>query len=99
VTDYFGAGMRLYLERLVDWEGLLELRRGGAADVPTEVAAYVTLLETTAKLAASFERGARELIAAMVTHAAPRNRDDEAAKARARAAQRFGARGAQATGP
>jgi len=42
---------------------------------------------------------ARELIALMVTHAPPRNRDDEAAKARARAAQRFGPRGGEAAGP
>jgi len=35
---------------------------------------------------------ARELIASMVTQAPPRNRDDEAAKARARAALRFGPR-------
>ena len=35
---------------------------------------------------------ARELIRSMVTQAPPRNRDDEAAKARARAAQRFGPR-------
>jgi len=49
-----------YLERLVDWESLIELRRGGAVDVAAEVAAYATLLETAAKLAASFERTARE---------------------------------------
>ena len=41
-------------------------------------------------------QAARELIRSMVTHAPPRNRDDEAAKARARAAQRFGPRGAEA---
>jgi hypothetical protein len=35
---------------------------------------------------------ARELIGAMVTQAPPRNRDDEAAKARARSALRFGQR-------
>lgn len=35
---------------------------------------------------------AREMIAAMVTSAAPKNRDEEAAKARERSAQRFGAR-------
>ena len=33
---------------------------------------------------------ARELIRSLVTHAPPRNRDEEAAKARVRAAQRFG---------
>jgi alkylation response protein AidB-like acyl-CoA dehydrogenase len=60
VTEYFGAGMRLYLDHLVDWEGLLGLRRGSGVDVPAEVAAYQTLLETAAKLAASFERNARE---------------------------------------
>jgi hypothetical protein len=37
---------------------------------------------------------ARELIASMVTQAPPRNRDDEAAKARARSLLRFGPRGA-----
>jgi hypothetical protein len=36
---------------------------------------------------------ARELIASMVTQAPPRNRDDEAAKARARSLLRFGPRG------
>ena len=60
MTEYFGAGMRLYLDRLVDWEGLLELKRGAGADAQSEVAAYRTLLETAAKLAASFERSARE---------------------------------------
>jgi len=35
---------------------------------------------------------ARELIGSLVTHAPPRNRDDEVAKARARAALRFGGR-------
>ena len=60
MTDYFGAGMRLYLDRLVDWKELLELRKGGAVDAPAEVAAYRTLLETAAKLAKSFERTARE---------------------------------------
>jgi hypothetical protein len=35
---------------------------------------------------------ARELIASMVTQAPPRNRDVEAAKARERSFQRFGAR-------
>jgi len=33
---------------------------------------------------------ARELLASLVTHAPPRDRDVEAAKARARAAERFG---------
>ena len=35
---------------------------------------------------------ARELIRSMVTQAHPRNRDEQAAKARIRSAQRFGAR-------
>ncbi len=50
---------------------------------------------------AAFERAvdriagaARELIDSLVTTAAPKNRDAEAAKARARAAARFGKRGA-----
>lgn len=36
---------------------------------------------------------ARRLIAGLVTHAEPRNRDVEAAKARARSAERFAPRG------
>ncbi len=60
MSDYFGAGMRLYLERLVDWEGLLTLRRGEAADVEAEVGAFRTLLETAASLAESFQAAARE---------------------------------------
>jgi hypothetical protein len=40
---------------------------------------------------------ARELIGSMVTQAQPRNRDEEAAKARARSALRFGPR--EATAP
>lgn len=48
---------------------------------------------------AAFERAvdavaasARELIGSLVTHAEPRNREIEAARARARSAERFGAR-------
>ena len=48
---------------------------------------------------AAFERAvedvaaaARTLVASLVTHAEPRTRDEEAAKARARSALRFGAR-------
>jgi hypothetical protein len=48
--------------------------------------------------AAAFERAidevaraSRELLAALVTEASPRDRDVEAARAKARAAQRFGA--------
>jgi len=44
--------------------------------------------EAVQKVAAA----ARELIGSLVTHAPPRNRDDEVAKARARAALRFGGR-------
>ena len=59
MSDYFGAAMRLYLEKLVDWGQLLELRQGGPVDVAAEVGAFRTLLETTAGLAASFEKTAR----------------------------------------
>jgi alkylation response protein AidB-like acyl-CoA dehydrogenase len=58
--DYFGATMRLYLEKLVDWEQLLVLRRGESVDAEAEVAAYRTILETAASLAESFEASARE---------------------------------------
>jgi alkylation response protein AidB-like acyl-CoA dehydrogenase len=52
--------MRLYLETLVDWDGILRLRDGGSADVEAEVGAFRSVLETTAALAESFERRARE---------------------------------------
>jgi alkylation response protein AidB-like acyl-CoA dehydrogenase len=59
VSDYFGAAMRLYLEKVVDWQQLLTLRHGEPVDVGAEVGAFRTLLETTAGLAASFEKTAR----------------------------------------
>ncbi len=60
MTDYFVPGMRLYLDRLVDWERLLTLRGGEGVDVESEVGAYRTILETAAALAESFEDDARK---------------------------------------
>jgi alkylation response protein AidB-like acyl-CoA dehydrogenase len=60
VADYFNDGMRLYLDRLIDWEALLTLRDGESVDVDAEVGAYRTILETAAALAASFEPEARK---------------------------------------
>jgi hypothetical protein len=60
VEDYFGAGMRLYVDRIVDWEALLTLRSGEGLDVEAEVGAYRTILETCAALAADFAKPARE---------------------------------------
>jgi len=60
VADYFCAGMRLYLDALVDWERLLTLARGEAVDVGAEVAAFRSILETAAALALGFEPAARE---------------------------------------
>ncbi|RIL06275.1 MAG: hypothetical protein DCC71_07355 [Proteobacteria bacterium] len=60
MTDYYAPTMRLYLEKLVDWDRYFRLRSGGAPDVAAEVGAYQSVLETTAQLAASFERPARE---------------------------------------
>jgi alkylation response protein AidB-like acyl-CoA dehydrogenase len=60
LKDYFGAGMRLYVDRLMDWEALLTLRSGESVDVAAEVGAYGTILETVASLAADFEKPARE---------------------------------------
>lgn len=60
MKDYFGAGMRLYVDRLMDWEPLLSLRSGDSVDVAAEVGAYRTILETAAALAAEFEKPARE---------------------------------------
>jgi alkylation response protein AidB-like acyl-CoA dehydrogenase len=60
VSDYFNSGMRLYLDHLVDWKALLEIRSGGSTDVDAEVGAYRTILETASALAASFESEARK---------------------------------------
>jgi alkylation response protein AidB-like acyl-CoA dehydrogenase len=60
MTDYLSSSMRLYLEKLVDWEGLLSLRRGAPVDREAEVGAIRSVLETVASLAQSFERPARE---------------------------------------
>jgi alkylation response protein AidB-like acyl-CoA dehydrogenase len=60
MPDFFVPGMRLYLEKMVDWEALLTLRQGDGVDVEAEVDAYRTILETTASLAESFQPAARE---------------------------------------
>lgn len=60
VADYYNAGMRLYVDRLVDWEDLLALRVGDGVDVAAEVGAYRSILETAAELAESFQAEARE---------------------------------------
>ncbi len=60
MADYFCAGMRLYLDKLVNWERLLTLRSGESVDVSAEVAAYRGVLETAAQLAQSFEPAGRE---------------------------------------
>ncbi len=60
MKDYFNSGMRLYLDRLVDWEGILALRRGEAVNSEAEIGAFRLVLETVASLAQSFEGPARE---------------------------------------
>jgi len=60
VSNYFDASMRLYLEKLIDWDRLLGLLRQGKVDREAEVGAYRSVLETVAALASSFERPARE---------------------------------------
>ncbi|HSJ98715.1 MAG TPA: hypothetical protein VLC53_16685, partial [Myxococcota bacterium] len=60
MSSYYAPTMRLYLDRLVDWETTLRLRDGGAPDVAAEVGAFRSVLETTASLAQGFERPARE---------------------------------------
>lgn len=60
MADYFVPGMRLYVDRLLDWKGQLALAGGQDVDVAAEVGSYRTLLETTAALAESFEEAARE---------------------------------------
>jgi alkylation response protein AidB-like acyl-CoA dehydrogenase len=60
MPDFFVPGMRLYLEKMVDWEALLTLRQGDGVDVEAEVDAFRTILETTAAMAESFQPAARE---------------------------------------
>jgi alkylation response protein AidB-like acyl-CoA dehydrogenase len=60
VLEYLNSGMRLYLERMVDWEGILTLRRGEAVDTRAEIDSFRLVLETVAGLAESFEQPARE---------------------------------------
>jgi len=52
--------MQLYLDHLVDWKTLLEIRSCGTVDVDSEVGAYRTILETAGAMAASFEPEARK---------------------------------------
>jgi alkylation response protein AidB-like acyl-CoA dehydrogenase len=52
--------MRLYVDRMVDWQTLLALRVGEDVDVEAEVGAYRSILETAAELAESFQAEARE---------------------------------------
>jgi alkylation response protein AidB-like acyl-CoA dehydrogenase len=59
MSNYVAPAMRLYLDHLVDWEGLLSLRRGGPVDREAEVGAFRTILETVGALASDFERPAR----------------------------------------
>jgi 3-(methylthio)propanoyl-CoA dehydrogenase len=60
MSDYFAPSMHLYVDSLVDWERYLRFRSGDEPDVAAEVGAFRAVLETTAGLAASFERSARE---------------------------------------
>ena len=62
------------------------VRKLSGFNVPSK-AIEAEFIQAVEQVAAS----ARELIASLVTAAEPRNRDIEAAKARARSAERFGA--------
>lgn len=57
--DYLAPSMRLYIEKLVDWETILRLQTGTTPDSEAEIGAYVGVLETTAALAEEFEGPAR----------------------------------------
>lgn len=60
MLDYYHPAMRLYVDRIVDWETILTLRRGEAVDAASEKEAFGLVLETLAALAQGFERPARE---------------------------------------
>lgn len=60
MSDFYTPSMRLYVDKLVDWEAYLRLLDGGTPDVASEVGAFRTVLETTAQLVEGFERPARE---------------------------------------
>ena len=59
MADFYNASMRFYVEHMVDWQRLLELRGGDDVDPDAEVGAYRSILETAGELAASFQPEAR----------------------------------------
>jgi hypothetical protein len=61
LASYLTEGMRLYLDRLVDWQTLLRLWKGDGVDVEAEVGAYRTMLETTAAIAEELAPECRRL--------------------------------------
>jgi alkylation response protein AidB-like acyl-CoA dehydrogenase len=59
VADFYNASMRFYVERMVDWRHVLELRGGDDVDADAEVGAFQSILETAGELTASFQADAR----------------------------------------
>jgi alkylation response protein AidB-like acyl-CoA dehydrogenase len=59
VADFYNASMRFYVENMIDWQRLLELRGGDDVDPDAEVGAYRSILETAGELSASFQAEAR----------------------------------------
>ena len=59
MADFYNASMRFYVDHMIDWSRLLELRRGDDVDPDAEVGAFRSILETAGELAASFQAQAR----------------------------------------
>jgi|GEM_PF-6278130 len=57
--DILNHAMRLYLDRLVDWDAYFHLCRGEAVDVEAERAALCEVLDTVEQICAEIEPEAR----------------------------------------
>lgn len=55
MIPYLNAAIRLYLTERIDWESYFSLRKGSDASVADERAALVEILETAARICATFE--------------------------------------------
>ena len=60
MATYLHNGFLVYLDKMVDWEGYFDLRKGGAVDVDAERDAMRGVLETCAEICAEIEPDSRE---------------------------------------
>src|SRR5581483_7824344 len=57
--EFFHRDLRLFLERRVDWQRYLNLRRGGTPDVAEELATYESILSTLGDICEDIEAASR----------------------------------------